>query len=208
MKFPNCGEKAIGLYPVVDRASKLKEIYFAGVTTAQLRIKDLTGNELKREIKRAIDIAERFEARLFVNDYWQEAIEYKAYGVHLGQEDIQDADIKAILDAGLRLGISTHTTGEIDIALDFDPSYIAIGPIFKTNSKEMVYDPVGVNELARWSKNAPCPVVAIGGINIKNIDQVLSVESVDGASMIQGIEDKGVISKHKLIELLRKFDVR
>jgi len=208
MKFPTCGDKPIGLYPVVDRASKLEASFLVGVTTGQLRIKDLDGNHLDREILEAIDISRKLNTRLFINDHWEHAIKYKAYGVHLGQSDIKNADIKAILDAGLRLGISTHTTDEINVALDFEPSYIAIGPVFRTNSKKMPYDPVGIEELSKWSQKVSCPVVAIGGINIKNIDRVLQVESVDGVAMIQGVENQGYISKHKLIELLRKFDVR
>ena len=144
MKFLNCGIRPLGIYSVVDRAYKLTALYEAGVTTAQLRVKDLEGNKLEEEIVEAIRISSEYNTRLFINDFWELAIKHGAYGIHLGQEDIQEANVKAIHHAKLRLGISTHTTAEIDIALDFEPSYVAIGPIYKTNSKEMVYNPVGL----------------------------------------------------------------
>ena len=103
MTFPSCNKTPLGIYPVVDRADKLEPLYRCGITTAQLRVKDLTGDTLEQEIIEAIKISEKQHVRLFINDYWQLAIKHRAYGIHLGQEDIQEADTQAILDAGLEI---------------------------------------------------------------------------------------------------------
>ncbi len=207
MQFPDCGEKPLGVYPVVDRADKLQPLYEAGITTAQLRVKDLEDKALEQEIIEAIHISEMFGARLFVNDYWRYAIMHNAYGVHLGQEDIQCADIEAIYRAGIRLGISTHTPEEINIALGFEPSYIAIGPIFVPISKELKYDTVGVDLLKQWASQVDYPVVAIGGITIENIDLVARTKAADGIAMISGVlDEEGSVSKSKTKALIKVFE--
>jgi len=206
MKFLDCGRKPLGIYPVVDKSYKLKALYDAGITTAQLRVKILQGESLEKEIVEAIKISKIYNARLFVNDYWELAIKHKAYGIHLGQEDILEADIQAIYNAGIRLGISTHTTAEIQIALDIEPSYVAIGPIYKTNSKKMVYHPVGLADLQRWAKDVDYPVVAIGGINLNSIEPVVDTHGANGVAMIGGVLEKGEISVSKTKALIEIFD--
>jgi len=207
MRFPKCNQTPLGIYPIVDRAYKLKPLYESSITTAQLRIKDLQGNELEDEIIDAIKISEEYNARFFVNDYWQLAIKHKAYGIHLGQEDVVDADIDAIAKAGIRLGISTHTTDEISVALDIQPSYVAIGPIYETTTKKMVYTPVGISDLRRWASSVEYPIVAIAGININNIEAVLSTKSANGIAIISAVlnEDKEV-SMTKTKALIEAFD--
>lgn len=206
MKFLNCGIRPLGIYPVVDRAYKLTALYEAGVTTAQLRVKDMQGDDLEAEIVEAIAISSEYNTRLFINDFWELAIQHRAYGVHLGQEDIQEANVKAIHRAGLRLGISTHTTAEINIALDFEPSYVAIGPIHKTDSKEMVYNPVGLEDLQTWSRKVDYPIVAIGGIHLGNMEEVLKTGSADGIAMIAGVLDESKeVSRFKTVMLVDKF---
>jgi len=206
MKFLDCGIKPLGIYPVVQRAYKLEALYQAGITTAQLRVKDMQDEELEAEIVKAIKISESYGARLFVNDYWKLAIKHKAYGIHLGQEDILEADIDAIYNAGIRLGISTHTTDEIQIALDIEPSYVAIGPIFETNSKKMVYDPVGIEDLKRWSKSVNYPIVAIGGINLDTISDVVAVNAANGVAMIAGVLKNDEVSEKKTKALIEIFE--
>jgi len=206
MKFLDCGTKPLGIYPVVQRAYKLEALYQAGITTAQLRVKDMHNEELEAEIVKAIKISEAYDARLFVNDYWELAIKYNAYGIHLGQEDILEANIQAIYDAGIRLGISTHTTDEIQIALDIKPSYVAIGPIFETNSKKMVYNPVGIEDLIRWSKNVDYSVVAIGGINLESIHKVVDTRAANGVAMIAGVLEEDEVSEKKTKALIAIFE--
>jgi thiamine-phosphate diphosphorylase len=190
MTFPPVDPSPLGIYPIVDRAYKLKPLYEAGVTTAQLRIKDMEGEELEAQAVEAIELSKIYHARFFLNDYWRLAIRYGAYGVHLGQEDIQEADIDAIHQAGLRLGISSHTPGEIEIALGFEPSYLAIGPIFEPISKKMAYENVGIDHLKRWAEHVEYPIVAIGGITQDNIAQILSSGAASGMAMISAVLDK------------------
>lgn len=185
-RFPECNQPSIGLYPIVERAAWIEKLCDAGVTTVQLRVKDLEGEALENEIKEAINIAENKQCRLFINDYWQIAIKSGAYGVHLGQEDLDTADIKAIYDAGCRLGISTHCHQEVAKALLYKPSYIACGPIYHTNSKIMPWQPQGSKGLSYWRKALDYPLVAIGGIDRTRISEVLNC-AVDGVAMISAI---------------------
>jgi thiamine-phosphate diphosphorylase len=204
MRFPPCDDKPLGIYPIVDRARKLKPLYECGITTAQLRVKDLSGSELEDEVVYAIELSRQYNVRFFLNDYWQLAIKHQAYGVHLGQEDIQECDIQAIHSANLRLGISSHTPKEIEIALGFEPSYLAIGPIFEPISKKMAYDNVGVERLKQWSSYVDYPIVAIGGITQENISEV--VGNASGIAMISAVLDSnGEISKAKTKALIDAF---
>ncbi|MEA1880260.1 MAG: thiamine phosphate synthase [Campylobacterota bacterium] len=206
MKFPKCDQTPLGIYPVVDRAYKLRPLYEVGITTAQLRTKDaFSGKALEDEVIEAIKISEAFNARFFLNDFWELGIKHKAYGIHLGQEDIQKADVQAILNAGLRLGISTHTPKEIDIALGFEPSYLAIGPIYEPISKKLVYDTVGPEDLKCWAKKVDYPIVAIGGITIENIANVVKTQAVSGIAMISDVLVDGEVSKERTIALMKVF---
>jgi thiamine-phosphate diphosphorylase len=207
MKFPTCDETPLGIYPVVDRAYKLKPLYEVGITTAQLRTKNaFSGEALEAEVKEAVAISQAYNARFFLNDFWELAIKYGAYGVHLGQEDIQEANIDAMLNAGLRLGISTHTPQEIDIALGFEPSYLAIGPIYVPISKKLVYDTVGLDRLNAWSEHVDYPIVAIGGITIENIAGVVATNAVSGIAMISDVLEDGEISKERTVALMEAFE--
>ncbi|CAA6800380.1 MAG: Thiamin-phosphate pyrophosphorylase (EC [uncultured Sulfurovum sp.] len=202
MTFPSCGNTPLGLYPLVDQSNKLETLYSLGVTTAQLRIKDLKEKQLENEIIQAIQISKKYNARLFINDYWELAIKHKAYGIHLGQEDLVQTDLVAIHSAGIRLGISTHTTKEIEMALEIEPSYLAIGPIFETTSKVVNYETVGIKELTKWSANVDYPIVAIGGINLNNIQEIINIPSVNGIAMISELLETNKISETKTKTIL------
>ncbi len=184
--FLACNETPMGLYPVVDSHQWLKSLLPTGISTIQLRIKDKPQKYIEKEIKASVALAKKYNARLFINDYWKLAIKYKAYGVHLGQEDLQAADIDAIRQAGLRLGLSTHCYYEVARAHRFSPSYIACGPIYKTTSKEMPFSPQGLENLKRWRKTLDYPLVAIGGIDEIRITPVAKT-GVDGIAMISAI---------------------
>lgn len=203
MKFLNCGNTPLGAYPLVDRADKLEILFSLGITTAQLRVKDLKDEVLEKEIIKAIEISNKYNARLFINDFWELAIKHKAYGIHLGQEDLIDADLEAIHKANIRLGLSTHTTKEIELALEIEPSYLAIGPIFETTSKIVNYDTVGIEELKKWSQNVPYPIVAIGGINLDNIQDIIEIPSVNGIAMISQFLENNNISLEKTKKMLQ-----
>lgn len=164
----------LGLYPVVDSVEWIARLLNAGVKTLQLRIKDKTDAEVEGDVLTAIELGRRFDARLFINDYWQLAIKHQAYGVHLGQEDLETTDLNAIRHAGLRLGVSTHDDMEIDIALAARPSYIALGHVFPTQTKQMPSSPQGLEQLARHIERlADYPTAAIGGISLDRAPAVL-----------------------------------
>ena len=207
MKFPKCDQTPLGIYPVVDRAYKLRPLYEVGITTAQLRTKDkFSGKALEDEVIEAIAISEEFNARFFLNDFWELGIKHKAYGIHLGQEDIQEADVQAILDAGIRLGISSHTPEEIEIALGFEPSYLAIGPIYEPISKKLVYDTVGTQRLKAWAEYVDYPIVAIGGITIQNIHKVAQTKAASGIAMISDVLVEGEVSKERVKALMQAIE--
>lgn len=180
------GEVPLGLYPVVNRFEWVKKLIPLGVKTIQLRIKDLSGQELEREIQQSITLANEHQVRLFVNDYWELAIRYGAYGVHVGQASLSKTDFIAINQANLRLGISTHSYFELAKAMTYRPSYVALGAIYPTTSKLISFPPQGLNTLARWRRLVPCQLVAIGGISISRLPEVLST-GVDGVAMISAI---------------------
>ncbi|WP_422655609.1 thiamine phosphate synthase [Leminorella grimontii] len=167
--------KRLGLYPVVDTLEWIEKLLSAGVTTIQLRIKNCQDDEVEETVRLAVELGKRFNARLFINDYWRLAIKHNAYGVHLGQEDLLTADLKAIHQAGLRLGVSTHDDEELANAIIVRPSYIALGHIFPTQTKEMPSAPQGLAELRRHVSSIPdYPTVAIGGISIDRVKDVLN----------------------------------
>ena len=167
--------KRLGLYPVVDSVEWIERLLEAGVRTIQLRIKDKVESDVEADIIAAIKLGDRYNARLFINDYWQLAIKHRAYGVHLGQEDMDVANLDAIRDAGLRLGLSTHDNMEMDRALAARPSYIALGHVFPTNTKQMPSAPQGLAQLAAHIKTlGDYPTVAIGGISLERVPAVLA----------------------------------
>jgi thiamine-phosphate pyrophosphorylase len=171
--FPTVPQR-LGLYPVVDSVKWIERLLKAGVKTLQLRIKDKRDEEVESDVSAAIELGRRFDARLFINDYWQLAIKHQAYGVHLGQEDLETADLNAIREAGLRLGVSTHDDMEIDVALAARPSYIALGHVFPTQTKQMPSAPQGLAQLARHiTRLGDYPTVAIGGISLERAPAVL-----------------------------------
>ncbi|WP_413536304.1 thiamine phosphate synthase [Rahnella inusitata] len=165
----------LGLYPVVDTVEWIARLLEAGVKTLQLRVKDLPDAEAEPAIIEAIALGRDYQARLFINDYWRLAVKHQAYGVHLGQEDLDTADLNTIYQAGLRLGVSTHDDAELARAVAVNPSYIALGHIFPTHTKDMPSAPQGLAELTRHIKqlNGSFPTVAIGGISIDRAPSVL-----------------------------------
>ncbi|WP_333852840.1 thiamine phosphate synthase [Leclercia sp.] len=191
----------LGLYPVVDSVAWIERLLAAGVKTIQLRIKDKQDDEVEADIVAAIALGRRHDARLFINDYWRLAIKHQAYGVHLGQEDLETTDLAAIRAAGLRLGVSTHDDMEIDVALAAHPSYIALGHVFPTQTKQMPSAPQGLEQLARHIERlADYPTVAIGGISLERAPSVLAtgVGSIAVVSAITQAADWQAATAHLL----------
>ncbi|APR99748.1 thiamine phosphate synthase [Pajaroellobacter abortibovis] len=186
LSFAEVGPEPLGLYPIVHTLEWVKRLVPTGITTLQLRMKGCSPSLVASTLPQAIEVARLFRVRLFINDEWALAVQYKAYGVHLGQEDLQHANLSVIREAGLRLGISTHSDAEIQKAFAIEPSYIAFGAIFPTSTKPMATAPQGIDMLMRVREKIPLPLVAIGGINLSNIDWILQTQ-VDGIAMISAI---------------------
>lgn len=177
----------IGLYPVVDDLQWLIRLLPLGVHTIQLRLKNQSPEQLERQIRSAVELCRDYQIQLFINDHWQLAIKYQAFGVHLGQEDLASADLAAIADHGLRLGVSTHGYAELARVLPLRPSYIALGHIYPTNTKQMPSTPQGLKRLQDYVRLcAPLPTVAIGGINSSNIQAVVQT-GVRGVAVVSAI---------------------
>ncbi len=177
----------LGLYPVVDDIQWLKRLLPLGLHTIQLRLKNLSQSELEYQISQAVTFCRDFDIQLFINDHWQLAIEYQAFGVHLGQDDLATADLAAIAAAGLRLGISTHGYAELCQVLALQPSYLALGHIFPTNTKQMPSKPQGIARLAQYVQICDnTPTVAIGGIQLADIPQLLAT-GVQGIAVVSAI---------------------
>ena len=172
-KFPQVDTHKLGLYPVVDSLEWIERLLEAGVKTVQYREKKLTGEALDIAIAKAVQLGKKYDARLFINDYWQLAIKHQAYGVHLGQEDLDCANLKEINQANLKLGISTHGHFEMLKAKQYQPSYLAVGAIFPTQTKDMTGQIQGVKTLTDLVKlNTEIPMVAIGGISLERASLV------------------------------------
>lgn len=180
--FPALSDAALGVYAVVDSALWVRRVLAAGIRTVQLRIKDPGTPTLSAQIKEAVAMARATPgAQLFINDHWQLALEYGAYGVHLGQEDLEQVDLQALRSAGVRLGVSTHSYWEVCRAWGLGPSYIACGPVFATQSKDMPWIPQGLDNLRYWASVLPLPVVGIAGIGVHNVADVAATGAASAA---------------------------
>ncbi|MBH5329403.1 thiamine phosphate synthase [Eikenella sp. S3360] len=167
--------RPLKFYAVVPDANWVARMVAAGANTVQLRSKTLSGETLRQEVRRAVAAARGSASQLFINDHWRLALEEGAYGVHLGQEDMDSADFPALAAAGIRLGLSTHDEAEMARALAVRPSYVACGAVFATATKAMPTEPQGLEKLRRYVQLAgSTPTVAIGGITLENAPAVLS----------------------------------
>ncbi len=176
---------AYGFYPVVDDVRWVRRFLPLGVRTIQLRIKDQPVATVQRQIREALAIAADYHCQLIVNDYWQVAIAAGAHWLHLGQEDLAQADRAAISAAVLKLGISTHSPAELQTALAAQPDYIALGPIYETTLKQMPWSPQGLERIGQWKAQCSCPLIAIGGITLERAPAVLAA----GADAIAVVSD-------------------
>ncbi|MGV2292128.1 thiamine phosphate synthase [Trinickia sp. YCB016] len=187
--FPRCPER-LGLYPVLPSADWVERVLDYGVKTTQLRLKRAESEVLAAEISRCVTAGRKHDAQVFINDHWREAVAAGAYGVHLGQEDVHTADLRAIAAAGLRLGLSTHGYYEMLTALHFKPSYIALGAVFPTTTKVMPTAPQGLARLARYVRllEGVVPLVAIGGIDGAVMADVLAT-GVASAAVVRAVTE-------------------
>ena len=175
------------VYPVVDSSVWVRRLGAVGVRLIQLRVKDRAEAEIRAEIREAKRLCVRAGAQLIVNDYWQAALAEGCDFVHLGQGDLDTADVPAIRKAGIRIGISTHSHEELERALALSPDYVALGPIYPTVLKVMPWKPQGLERITEWKQRVgDIPLVAIGGLTVERLPGVFAA-GADSAAVVNDI---------------------
>ena len=173
-------------YPIVDSAAWVGRLVGEGAKLIQLRIKDATEDHLRRETHHALAICRCSGAELVINDHWEIAIDSGADWIHLGQGDLDEADIGAIRANNIRLGVSTHDEAELERALNFEPDYVALGPIYPTFLKATAFAPQGLERIGEWKRRiGAIPLVAIGGLNVERAKLCLAA----GADVVSVVTD-------------------
>lgn len=174
-------------YLIVGDAALLARLVPLGVRLVQLRLKDQSDAETRRQITLARDLCRHHGAQLVVNDFWQLAIDLGCDAVHLGQEDMQSADFAALRRHGVAFGLSTHDEAELERALALDPAYVALGPIWPTLLKPMKWGPQGLDRVAEWKRRAGgAPLVGIGGITPDRLPALFAA-GADSAAVVTDI---------------------
>lgn len=175
------------VYPIVESAAWIRRLLPAGVRLVQVRVKDRPQDELRAEIRESRTLCADAGAQLVVNDHWQLALEEACDFVHLGQGDLDTADVPALRRAGVRIGISTHDEAELSRALRYEPDYVALGPIYPTLLKAMAFPPQGLDRIGEWKRRiGALPLVAIGGITLERLPGVFAA-GADSAAVVTDI---------------------
>jgi len=173
-------------YPIFDSADWIARMLPLGMKLVQLRVKDRPEAEIGREIARARTLCAEAGCVLVVNDYWKLAIAEGCDWLHLGQEDLDTADLGAIRKAGLKLGVSSHDEAELERALATQPDYVALGPVYPTILKQMRFGPQGLERLGEWKRRiGDLPLVGIGGISLERAPGVFAA----GADIVAAVTD-------------------
>mmetsp|Transcript_9995 Transcript_9995/g.13198 ORF Transcript_9995/g.13198 Transcript_9995/m.13198 type:complete len:578 (+) Transcript_9995:91-1824(+) len=186
------------IYPIVSDLEWVEKLCkLDGITDVQLRIKDEDNKERIEEIvQQCQSICEKAGIRLWVNDYWEAAAKANCFGVHVGQEDLVkclgEGGLSVLRKKNMALGISTHSFGELAVALGLKPSYISLGPVFTTSSKKVGFDPQGLDTVRKWRQLVPpnVPLVAIGGIGDETVAASVRKAGADCIAVI------GAVTKH------------
>jgi thiamine-phosphate pyrophosphorylase len=191
MPYPDRSAYPDRFYPVVDSVAWVARLAALGVGTVQLRAKDLNDSQALQLVSDALAVTRGTKTKLVVNDYWRAAVVAGAKHLHLGQEDLVDADLKAIRDAGLTLGLSTHDDAELETALRAKPDYIALGPIFPTTLKSMRFAPQGIPKITEWKRRVgSLPLVAIGGIKLEQAPAIFAA-GADSIAVVSDVTQNG-----------------
>ncbi|NOD93997.1 thiamine phosphate synthase [Ruegeria sp. HKCCD4884] len=173
-------------YPIFDHSDWLRRMLPLGVKLVQLRVKDQPDDEVRDQIAASRDLCRDHGAVLVINDYWQHAIDLGCDWIHLGQEDLDDADLKAIRKAGLKLGVSTHDDDELERVLAMDPDYVALGPVYPTILKKMKWHQQGLPRVTEWkARVGDIPLVGIGGMSVERAAGVIEA----GADIVSAVTD-------------------
>jgi len=175
------------VYPIVDSAAWVERLAPLGVRLVQLRIKDQPQERLRSEIRAARLCCASAGMQLIINDHWQLALEARCDFVHLGQADLDGADVPALRRAGVRFGVSTHDESELARALDLQPDYVALGPIYPTLLKVMPWPAQGLERITQWKRRiGTIPLVAVGGLTLERLAGVFAA-GADVAAVVTDI---------------------
>ena len=175
------------VYPIVDSAAWVARLAPLGVRLVQLRIKEQPPVTLEREIRAARECCAAAGMQLIVNDHWRLALACGCDFVHLGQGDLDGADVAALRRAGVRLGVSTHDEAELERALGLQPDYVALGPIYPTLLKVMPWAAQGLARIGEWKRRiGATPLVAIGGLTLERLAGVFAA-GADAAAVVTDI---------------------
>lgn len=173
-------------YPIFDSYQWLERLIPLGIKLVQLRIKNSTEQEIRKQIQYSKTLCEEYNCQLIINDYWRLAIEEGCDFIHLGQEDLDSADVSAIKNAGIRFGLSTHSQQELDRALSYQPNYIALGPVYPTILKKMKWQEQGLDRVSEWKEMlGDMPLIGIGGISLDRANGVFEA----GADVVAAVTD-------------------
>ncbi len=173
-------------YPIFDHSDWLRRMLPLGVKLVQLRIKDQPDPVVREQIALSCDLCRDYGAVLVVNDYWRQAMDLGCDWIHLGQEDLDAADLTAIRKAGLKLGVSTHDDDELERVLAMDPDYVALGPVYPTILKKMKWEQQGLPRVTEWkARVGDIPLVGIGGMSVERAPGVLAA----GADIVSAVTD-------------------
>jgi hydroxymethylpyrimidine kinase/phosphomethylpyrimidine kinase/thiamine-phosphate diphosphorylase len=183
------------ILPIVDNADWVKRLCDTpGVTDIQLRVKGLTDrDDISQCILESQVACAAKGVRLWINDYWRDAIHHGCFGVHLGQEDLAQCALDGGLDEmranNVALGISVHSYAELSVALGVQPSYISLGPVFGTASKKVNFEPQGLSTVQQFRRLIPprMPFVVIGGINDASVAAQVKACGADCVAVIGAI---------------------
>jgi thiamine-phosphate pyrophosphorylase len=175
------------VYPIVDSAAWVRRLLAVGARLTQLRVKERPTEQIRQEIRNAKTFSAHYNAQLVVNDYWEIAVEEGCDCVHLGQTDLGSADIPALRRAGVRFGISTHDSSELERGLALKPDYVALGPIYPTLLKAMPWPPQGLGRITEWKRRiGTTPLVAIGGLTVDRLAGVFEA-GADSAAVVSDV---------------------
>lgn len=173
-------------YPIFDHTDWLERMLPLGIKLVQLRIKDQPDDVVREQIAKGRDLCAQYGCTLVINDYWQAAIDLGVDWIHLGQEDLDDADLPAIRKAGLKLGVSTHDDDELERVLAMNPDYVALGPVYPTILKKMKWHQQGLPRVTEWKERVgDIPLVGIGGMSVERAPGVLEA----GADIVSAVTD-------------------
>jgi thiamine-phosphate pyrophosphorylase len=169
------------IYPITDKTlarrtshlSIVKDLVHGGAQLAQVRDKSTPPRELLLDLKRCVEFADSKGVTLIVDDRCDLVLSCDAAGVHLGQDDLPPEAARVLLGRNKIIGFSTHSLRQVRRSCEMSVQYIGFGPVYATSSKEDPSPVVGIDGLARACRTSTKPVVAIGGIGLDQVPEVL-----------------------------------